>query len=81
MAGLLIATIWKDSVLLIHGARAVLRVAARHTAPTTTWLKALQTRRYAASVAVVLANKHARIVWALLVHDRDYNSDYAVTSP
>jgi len=33
--------------LLIHGARSVLRVAARHTDPTTRWLKAVQARRNA----------------------------------
>jgi transposase len=66
--------------LLIHGARSVLRVAARHTDPTTTWLKKLQARRNANIAAVALANKHARIVWALLAHDREYTPDYAVTS-
>lgn len=66
--------------LLIHGARSVLRVAARHTDPTTTWLKGVQARRNANSAAVALANKHAQVVWALLAHDRDYTPDYAVTS-
>src|SRR5262245_29719687 len=65
--------------LLIHGARSVLRVAARHTDPTTRWLKDLKTRRNANIAAVALANKHVRIVWALLVHDRDYTPDYAST--
>ena len=62
-------------------ARAGGRVAARHTDPTTTWLKHLQARRNPHIAAVALANKHARVVWALLVHDRDYKSDYAITSP
>jgi transposase len=66
--------------LLIHGARSVLRVATRHTDPTATWLKALQARRNANIAAVALANKHARVVWALLAHDRDYTPDYAGTS-
>ena len=66
--------------LLIHGARSVLRVAARHTDPTTTWLKRVQARRNANIAAVALANKHARVVWALLAHDREYTPDYAVTS-
>jgi transposase len=66
--------------LLIHGARSVLRVAARHTNPTTRWLKAVQARRNANIAAVALANKHVRIVWALLTHDRDYNPNYAGTS-
>jgi transposase len=66
--------------LLIHGARLVLRVAARHTDPTTTWLKRVQARRNANIAAVALANKHARIIWALLAHDRDYTPDYVGTS-
>jgi transposase len=52
--------------LLIHGARSVLRIAARHTDPTTTWLKRVQARRNTNIAAVALANKHARVVWALL---------------
>jgi transposase len=67
--------------LLIHGARAVLRVAARQTDPTTTWLKQVQRRRNKNIAAVALANKHARIVWALLVHDRDYTPDFAPPNP
>jgi transposase len=66
--------------LLIHGARSVLRVAARHTDPPTTWLKRVQARRNANIAAVALANKHARIIWALLAHDRDYTPDYVGTS-
>jgi len=66
--------------LLIHGARSVLRVAARHTDPTTTWLKAVQRRRNANIAAVALANKHARVIWALLAHGRDYTPDYVGTS-
>ena len=66
--------------LLIHGARSVLRVAARHTDPTTTWLKRVQARRNANIAAVALANKHARIIWALLAHDREYTPDYVGVS-
>jgi transposase len=66
--------------LLLHGARSVLRVADRHADPTTTWVKGVQARRNANIAAVALANKHARIVWALLAHDRDYNPNYAGTS-
>ena len=65
---------------LIHGARSVLRVAARHTDPTARWLKAVQARRNANIAAVALANKQARVVWALLAHDREYKADYAGTS-
>ena len=67
--------------LLIHGARAVLRVAARHTDPPTTWLKRGQARRHPHLAAGALANKHARVVWALLAHDRAYTPAYAGTKP
>ena len=66
--------------LLIHGARSVLRFAARHTDPTTTWLKNVQARRNANIAAVALANKHARMVWALLAHDREYTPHYTSMS-
>lgn len=47
--------------LLIHGARAVVRVAERQ-ADTDTWLKRLLGRRNKNVAAVALANKNARIV-------------------
>jgi transposase len=59
----------------------VLRFAARHTDPTMTWLKNVQARRNTNIAAVALANKHARIVWALLAYEREYRPDYTVTSP
>lgn len=63
--------------LLIHGARAVLRVAERKVGPVPSWLAQLMGRRHKNVAAVALANKNARIVWALLAHGRDYQSDYA----
>jgi transposase len=66
--------------LLIHGARSVLRVAARHTDPPTRRLKRVQARRNANIAVVALAHKHARVIWALLAHDRDYTPDYVSTS-
>lgn len=61
--------------LLIHGARSVVRVAERQ-AQADTWLKRLLARRNKNVAAVALANKNARIVWALLAHGRDYRSGY-----
>ena len=37
---------------------------------------ALSQRRNPNIAAVALANKNARIVWALLAHDRDYQTGY-----
>ena len=58
--------------LLIHGARSVLQQVERHPERADPWLKALLARRPKNVVAVALANKNARIAWALLAHDRDY---------
>lgn len=62
--------------LLIHGARAVIRVAERKTQHVGSWLAGVMGRRNKNVAAVALANKNARIVWALLAHDREYASDY-----
>jgi transposase len=61
--------------LLIHGARAVIRVAERK-AGADPWLKSLLARRNKNVAAVALANKNARTIWALLVHDREYEAHY-----
>ncbi len=57
--------------LLIHGARAVIRVSAARLTQET-WLKRLLDRRPKNVAAVALANKNARMVWALLAHGRNY---------
>lgn len=61
--------------LLIHGARSVIyRVSQKVDA--CNWIGAVVNRRNKNVAAVALANKNARIVWALLAHDRDFNSGY-----
>jgi transposase len=62
--------------LLIHGARAVIRHAERKL-DAQGWLHNLIGRRNKNVAAVALANKNARIVWALLAHGRQFRSDYA----
>ncbi len=54
------------STLLIHGARSVLLHAARKTDARSRWLQGLMARRHRNVAAVALANKNARIAWALL---------------
>ena len=63
--------------LLIHGARAVIRVAERKASHAGSWLAGVMGRRHKNVAAVALANKNARVVWALLAHDRKYAADYA----
>jgi transposase len=62
--------------LLIHGARSVVQQVARHPERADPWLKRLLARRPKNVVAVALANKNARIAWALLAHGRDYQPHY-----
>lgn len=42
---------------------------------------ALQQRKGTNVAAVALANKMARVAWALLAHDRDYVSTYTRARP
>jgi transposase len=71
--------------LLIHGARSVVRVTQSKArggdaAPRPSdWLYKLLERRNPNVTAVAVANKNARIVWALLSQDRQYQADYAAT--
>jgi len=58
--------------LLIHGARATLRWVETKQDDRSRWLKALIERRGKNRAAVALANKNARIVWALLAHNEEY---------
>lgn len=61
--------------LMIHGARAVIRFAEKKAEPES-WMRKLMARRNKNVAAVALANKNARIVWALLAHDRTFRPDY-----
>lgn len=55
--------------LLIHGARSALRASARKPNRHSPWLEALRERRGPNIAAVALANKNARVLWALLAHN------------
>ncbi len=67
--------------LLIHGARAVIRVAEGKADQTPGWLHRLLSRRHKNMAAVALANKNARIVWALLTGEQRYQADYTAIVP
>ncbi len=61
--------------LLIHGARSVIahRAGAKRLSP---WLSKLIERRPLNVAVVALANKMARIAWALAAHGRSYQENY-----
>jgi transposase len=64
--------------LLIHGARSAILAAQRRADQGDTWLARLLQRRNPNIAAVALANKNARVVWALLAHDRNYQPAYTI---
>ncbi|MEM6898753.1 MAG: IS110 family transposase [Pseudomonadota bacterium] len=59
--------------VLIHGARSAVYAAKGKTDPISRWINALLERRHVNVVIVALANKTARIAWALVHNDRDYD--------
>jgi transposase len=58
--------------LLVAGAMAVIRYAQKHGTKKRPWLGRLMERRPTKVAAVALANKIARIVWAIMVHGDRY---------
>jgi transposase len=64
--------------LLIHGARSVIYHAQNKAAdnPQCCWINGVVQRRNKNVAAAALANKNARIVWALLAHERSYEPGY-----
>ena len=66
--------------LLIHGARAVLKVAGRKDDPRSRWVMSVAHRRHKNVAAVALANKMARIAWVLLRRGGTYNSLHGMTA-
>lgn len=62
--------------LLIHGARSVLWAARHRKESVDRWVQGLLERRNANVAAVAMANKTARIVWALLAKGRQYDPQH-----
>ncbi len=58
--------------LLIHGGRAVVRAAANKDDAQSRWINDLVKRRNKNIAAVAVANKNARMAWALLQRDESY---------
>jgi transposase len=55
--------------LLVQGARSVLQSAALHQDRMSRWALELHARRGCFRTLVAIANKNARIAWALLAKD------------
>lgn len=66
--------------LLIIGGSSVVRQASRRGAPEGSWLEGMLARKPRMLVSVALANKMARMVWALLVRQEDYKAPAPVAA-
>jgi transposase len=66
--------------LLIIGSSAVVLQASRRGAPKGSWLEGMLARKPRMLVTVALANKTARIVWAVLTKQEDYRAPVAVAA-
>ncbi len=58
--------------LLVHGARSVVRAAVHKDDPLSRWINQLRERRGVNKATVALANKMARIGWAVIRTQHDY---------
>ena len=60
--------------LLVHGARAVVRRAERKTDRLSRWINRVRAERGYNKAVVALANKLARIGWAVLARNTVYQA-------
>lgn len=60
--------------LFIHGARTVLHLVRDRSAPITKWVDGLKERAHVNVAAVAMANKLARIAWAVLTKGERYRA-------
>ena len=63
--------------LLIHGARSVVTHHREKPDPVSQWVRRLVERRGMNKAVVALANKNARVAFALLAHDQMYMATHA----
>jgi transposase len=61
--------------LLIHGARSALRTAPGKTDRLSRWALALAQRAHPNVAVTALANKTARVAWAMLRHGTNYEPE------
>ena len=62
--------------LLVQGAMSLIRVAPTSKRPIAAWIRKLLERKPKKVVALAIANKLARIVWAILAKGGTYNDDH-----
>jgi hypothetical protein len=65
--------------MLIHGARAVVSQAKHRDDRLSRWVTNIAKRSHPNVAAVALANKTARMAWAMLRNDSNYDPDFAIS--
>lgn len=66
--------------LFIHGARTVLHLLKDRSSPLASWADGLKARMHVNVAAVAMANKLARIAWAVLTTGERYRPATAASS-
>jgi len=66
-------------MLMVHGARSVVTRAKHKDDPLSRWVTEIAKRRHPNVAAVALANKNARMAWAMLRNKTDYDPEYAIS--
>jgi transposase len=66
--------------LLIHGARSVVNICEKKTDRRSLWLADKKTRAGYNKAAVALANKNARVIWAILATGECYRQPIEITA-
>ena len=68
-------------MLLIQGAKAALRTAQRHDDPISQWAHQLREKSGWQKAAVALANKNARILWAVFARGKPFDARHESVKP
>jgi transposase len=64
-------------LLLVHGARSVLRWCAKKTDKLSCWLQKLTERMHKCKANIAYANKMARIIWSVMYREQDFDLNLA----
>jgi len=64
----------------VHGARSAMRTAKDKDDRLSRWITSLQDRRHANVAACAMANKMARMAWAMMTRGVDYDPNVNVVS-
>ena len=67
--------------LMIQGAKSAVMSAGKRDDPTSRWLDALKQRVGWQKACVAMANKNARVLWAVMTRDKAYDAEHVSEKP